>query len=42
MGNFYFENLVDIAPMSKQPGIKGTQVSEKYLDTKSSFYSSKL
>ena len=35
MGNFFFENLDDTAPIGNQlpsyPGIKDTQVSEKYL-----------
>ena len=35
MGNFYFENLDDTALIENQwssyPGIKDTQVSEKYL-----------
>ena len=35
MGNFFFENLDDTAPIGRQlssyPGIKDTQVSEKYL-----------
>ena len=35
MGNFFYENLDDTAPIGNQlssyPGIKDTQVSEKYL-----------
>ena len=35
MGNFYFENLNDTAPVGNQwsihPDIKDTEVSEKYL-----------
>ena len=48
--NFYFENLDDTAPIGNQlssyPGIKDTQVSEKYLqilgilDTRVSRYQS--
>ena len=50
MGNFFFENLDDTAPIGNQlssyPGIKDTQVSEKYLqilgilDTRVSRYQS--